>query len=147
MKQEEIAQALAPIVKDCGLFMEDVAIIKAGKHSRLQVTVDKEEGPGGVDTQALEDATRKISQWCDDVDPLKGAYNLEVSTPGIDRPLTTWRHFSRAVTHRVALSVNGEEIEGVVADVGDNSVTLQTDDGIREFSLDDIDSAHMVVSL
>lgn len=148
INQQEISHQLEGLVADHGLFLEDVNIIRAGKHSRLQVVVDKAEGPGGVDSDALEGVTRAISAWCDEVDPINGTYNLEVTTPGIERPLTQWRHFSRALTHDVRLHVGDEVIDGVLSDLDDTTLTLTTRDGsTRKVDIDAVDSAQMVINL
>src|SRR5687768_15563481 len=61
---------------------------------KLNVVVDR---PGGVDLEALSEATRVVSRALDDHDPIPGHYTLEVSSPGLERVLRTPTHFERAV--------------------------------------------------
>lgn len=115
-KTSELVELLEPAVAKAGLFLEQVRLLRAGKHSTLRVTVDLPEGPGGVDSDALTAVTRQISALLDEADPIAGSYTLEVSTPGAERELTTPRHFSRTIgrTAQVTL-VSGAEVVGEVS--------------------------------
>ena len=87
---EDLFAALQPVVVEAGLELVDVEL----KSGVLQVTVDRE---GGVDLEALTDANRAVSALLDELDPIPGRYSLEVSSPGIERPLRTPAHFAKAV--------------------------------------------------
>lgn len=146
-KEQRIADALAPVVKQAGLFLEKVTISRAGKHSRLRVIVDQENGPGGVDTDTLEAVTRAVSDWCDETDPINGTYNLEVTTPGVERELTQWRHFSRAQGHQVKVTCGQQIFQGLLDAVSDDAITVVDENGAHHVPLDDITHAQMIVSL
>ncbi|MDU0969312.1 MAG: ribosome maturation factor RimP [Actinomycetaceae bacterium] len=142
----EIAAHLAPVVEQTGLFLESVRTIKAGKHSRLEVVVDLPDGPGGVTEEQLTGATRAVSEAVDDLDPIAGAYSLEVTTPGIERPLVTPRHFRRAVGHLAQVAVaGGPTFQGRIAEVSDTDVTVETEAGPQVVPLADVTDAHMVI--
>ena len=87
---QDLFAALQPVVDDAGLELVDVEM----KTGVLQVTVDRE---GGVDLEALTDANRAVSTVLDELDPIPGRYSLEVSSPGIERPLRTPAHFAKAL--------------------------------------------------
>ena len=87
---QDLFAALQPVVAGAGLELVDVEM----KSGVLQVTVDRE---GGVDLEALTDANRAVSTLLDELDPIPGRYSLEVSSPGIERPLRTPAHFAKAV--------------------------------------------------
>jgi ribosome maturation factor RimP len=84
-----------------GFDLEDVSVTKAGARSVVRVVVDRD---GGIDLDAVAEASRLVSAVLDEGDgPLPGAYVLEVTSPGVDRPLTRPRHWQRAVGRLVAV--------------------------------------------
>jgi ribosome maturation factor RimP len=93
---EDLFALLQPVVTGADLELVDVEM----KSGVLQVTVDRE---GGVDLEALTDANRAVSTLLDEVDPIPGRYSLEVSSPGIERPLRTPAHFAKAVGSTVSV--------------------------------------------
>jgi ribosome maturation factor RimP len=100
---DTIAQALAPTVSELGLELYDVELSGTGRARILRVMVDRE---GGVDLDAIADATQAVSPLLD-APPLdaviNGPYALEVSSPGLERPLRTPAHFARAVRETVSV--------------------------------------------
>jgi ribosome maturation factor RimP len=101
----DVVQALiAPVLADLGLELYDLE--HAG--GSLRVTIDRE---GGVDVDALAQATRLVSRELDRADPIPGAYTLEVSSPGLERTLRRPDHFRRAVGSTVSVRTHGR-VEG-----------------------------------
>ena len=97
----------------------------------LRVTVDR---PGGVDMEAIAATTRAISRALDEHDPIAGQYTLEVSSPGLERPLRTPAHFAWAVGKPVSVKTvpdhpAGRRLTGTVAAADDTTVTLRLDAG------------------
>ncbi|WP_058235534.1 ribosome maturation factor RimP [Devriesea agamarum] len=113
---QRIAAAVGPVVAEHGLVIDDVAMSRAGNRNRLQIVVDlPEDHLGSADLDAVAEASRAISTFLDDRDDLTGggAYLLEVTTPGADRPLTSPRHFRRARKRLVALDLaDGRRVIG-----------------------------------
>jgi ribosome maturation factor RimP len=101
---EQVRELVEPLLAARGLELEDIE--HAG--GSLRITVDRE---GGVDMQALSDATRIVSRALDEEDPLPGSYTLEVSSPGLERPLRTPEQFARAVGSAVKVKTY-PEVEG-----------------------------------
>jgi ribosome maturation factor RimP len=95
----DLADALSPLLEAQGLDLVDVVF----RGSELEVFVDRE---GGVDLEALSDATRAVSSALDEIDPIPGRYTLTVSSPGLERRLRTPAHFARAVGETVTLRVH-----------------------------------------
>jgi len=119
---QDLFAALRPVVADAGLELVDVEM----KPGVLQVTVDRE---GGVDLEALTDANRAVSAVLDELDPIPGRYSLEVSSPGIERPLRTPAHFAKAlgatVTVKTRPQVPGERrLRGTLVASDDDGFTL-----------------------
>jgi len=96
----DLADALSPLLAARGLDLVDVEM----HGSELTVYVDRE---GGVDLDALGEATRAVSAALDELDPLPGRYTLSVSSPGLERRLRTPPHFQRAVGEAVTVRVHG----------------------------------------
>ena len=127
---ERVAAAVAPVLADLDLLLHDV------EHTgtTIRVTIDTVDPAGRLDVDSLAAATRAISRLMDELDPLDGAYTLEVSSPGLERPLRTPAHFIRAVGSEVNVkTVPGTEGErrlaGTVAAADETTVTLTLSDG------------------
>jgi len=119
---QDLFALLQPVVTGAGLELVDVEM----KSGVLQVTVDRE---GGVDLEALTDANRAVSTLLDEVDPIPGRYSLEVSSPGIERPLRTPAHFAKAVGSTVSVKtrpqVPGERrLRGTLVSSDDDGFVL-----------------------
>ena len=123
-----------PVVEHEGLELVEVAFHGQGGRAVLRVTVDRE---GGVDLDTLGDLSERISRRLDLEDFGSGRYELEVSSPGIERPLTEPAHFARFVGTTVKVKT-AEPIEGAHTHVG----TLRTagEDGIV-VTVDGVDRA------
>lgn len=131
--REHLLQLLEPVVTDAGYDLEDVSVTSAGRRSLVRVTVDAD---GGIDLDAVAVVSRLVSDALDadaqnPASPraLAGAYVLEVSSPGVDRPLTEPRHWRRATGRLVKVDVEGGTVTGRIAGVDDAGVTLELDGG------------------
>jgi ribosome maturation factor RimP len=137
---ERVRTLVLPILDDAGLELYDLEL---GGGS-LQVLVDKD---GGVGVDELATVSRRISRALDEHDPIEGRYTLEVSTPGLERPLRTPEHFARAVGTTVKVktkpgSEGDRRVDGTVTRSDDTSVTITTPDGAaRTVRLDEIERA------
>jgi len=139
---ERVAVLVAPTVEALGLELYDVE--HAG--GAVRVLVDRE---GGVDLDAITAVTRALSRALDEVDPIEGRYTLEVSSPGLERPLRTAEHFAAAARRAETVSVKtkpgveGERrLRGTVARVGEDGITVRCDDGSeRDMRYDEIEKA------
>ena len=131
---ESIRPALHEALAPTGLVLEDVAITPAGHRRVVKVLVDRDLG--GVDevTEPTEpltldevaDATRAVSEALDDSDAMgEMAYTLEVSSPGVGRPLTEPRHFQRNVGRLLTVHHDGADLTGRVTAASATGVTLE----------------------
>jgi ribosome maturation factor RimP len=130
--REHLLEVLAPVVSATGHDLEDVTVTSAGRRSLVRVVVDAD---GGVDLDAVADISRAISDALDADAPggaaFSGPYVLEVTSPGVDRPLTEPRHWRRAVGRLVQVTVGDRTITGRVRSAADDGVTFDLDDGSR----------------
>lgn len=129
---DRVTRVLAPVVADAGLDLEAVEVQPAGRRRLLRVVVD---GDDGVDLDAVAALTRTLSSALDASDAMgEQPYVLEVTSPGVDRPLTLPRHWRRARTRLVEVDlVDGTTVRGRVLDVTGSdgeaaSVRLQVSD-------------------
>lgn len=128
----QLGEALEPVVAHAGLFLEDVAVVGSPARRVVRVTVDLADGPGGVGSDLLSDVSHAVSAKLDELEHLiDGAYLLEVSTPGVSRPLTQARHFRRAQARLVTLSTAEGEIVGRLTSATADDVTLVVGEGTK----------------
>ncbi|MDQ2748768.1 MAG: ribosome maturation factor RimP [Actinomycetota bacterium] len=127
--RERLLGLLGPVVAAAGYDLEDVAVSVAGRRSLVRVSVDAE---GGIDLDAVAEVSRVVSAAIDETDAdgfgglaFAGPYVLEVSSPGVDRPLTEPRHWRRATGRLVTAPVAGVTLTGRVLDTSGSGVTLE----------------------
>jgi ribosome maturation factor RimP len=99
---DALRELLEPIVRDHGQELVD-AILALGRERRLRVIVDTPEGDGKVDVDACARVAREIGHAIDATGLIDGSYELEVGSPGVDRPLAREIDFERAVGRRVSI--------------------------------------------
>ncbi|MBY4128998.1 ribosome maturation factor RimP [Rhodococcus fascians] len=120
--KERVVELLGDLVRDRGYDLEDVNVVAAGKHSAVRIMVDREVG---IDLDALPELSREISDAFDAVSDFGEApYTLEVTTPGIDRPLTEARHWRRARGRKVRIELAEGKVDGRVGLLDGDAVTV-----------------------
>ena len=125
---------LEPAVLANCLYLEDVAII-AGSHRVVHVVVDlPQEETGGVSLDAIADISKVLSDVLDNDPGDDGRpYDLEVSSPGVGRPLTERRHWHRAKGRMVKVNVvQGDNVTGRIQAVDDSGVTLVPEIAVKK---------------
>lgn len=100
---------LQPILEEKNLELVDVEYVKEGKNWFLRVYIDKE---GGVDIAECGEVSEQLSEKLDETDPIQETYFLEVSSPGVERPLKTESDFEKNVNQNVFVKLY-EPIDGV----------------------------------
>ncbi len=129
-----------------GIGVEVVDVVVSGRV--LRVLLDK---PGGIDLDTLSDANRAISEALDgapDVAP-RSSYSLEVSSPGIERPLRTAEHFARFVGSEVSIRTRPgrsaeRRVKGTLVAADDGAVVVEADGASHRILLDDVERARTV---
>jgi ribosome maturation factor RimP len=123
-----LRELVEPVVASAGYDLEDLTSTAAGRRSVIRVVVDRD---GGVDLDAVADLSRSVSDALDSSDATGDApYVLEVTSPGVDRPLTEPRHWRRNVGRLVEAGpvtgrVQAVTDDGVVIDVGGRLETIR----------------------
>jgi len=123
-----------------GFDVEAVEVTPAGKRRVLRVAVDKD---GGVTLDDVADATREVSRVLDDSDVMgEMPYTLEVTSRGVDRPLTLPRHWRRNADRLVKVTLgDGTDVTGRITAAGDTAATLDVDGRHREVAYADVAKA------
>ena len=137
---------VGPVVESAGLELVKVSFRKEGGRRVLRVTVDRE---GGVDLETISQLSEAISRRLDLEDAVAGSYALEVSSPGIERPLRIpgdlERRIGELVKLKTATPVDGSRAHtGSIVSVDANDVVLRTDQGERRLRLEDVTAARTV---
>jgi ribosome maturation factor RimP len=126
-----LSDVLTPVIEQAGFDLEDISVIGAGRRSVVRVVVDADDG---VDLDAVALVSRAVSDVLDDdaaADLIPGAYQLEVTSPGVDRPLTVPRHWRRAIDRLVTVDVGGAMLTGRVLSADTEGVVLAVDGADR----------------
>lgn len=140
------AEALVrPVVESAGLELVEVVFGREGGRRVLRVTVDKE---GGVDLDTIAETSQKLSRRLDlEGFSLNAPYSLEVSSPGVERPLKAPRDFKRQIGEQVKVKVAGDEPStniGRLEEADDEEVVVATEGGRVRIAYADIASARTV---
>jgi ribosome maturation factor RimP len=130
-----VRAVVEPAVTSLGLDLEDLDVQAAGRRRRVCVVVDRD---GGIDLDGIAEVSRAVSEALDSSDAMgDDPYTLEVTSPGVDRPLTLPRHWRRNVGRRVKLhAADGSILEGRIRAADDDAVTVAVDTGPRAESTD-----------
>ena len=122
-KKEDISAAITPALEALGFYLEDVTIISAGRRSMLTVIVD---GDTHLSLDQVTSATKAIGEIVESIQSLgETPFTLEVTSPGLDRPLTKVRHWQKNINRLVkVVLLDGSEIKGRIKDVNEVSAIV-----------------------
>ena len=148
MKRSEsaITELIEPTVLAMGLQLWGIDLSQRGKYSILRIYIEREEG---VTITDCEKVSRQVSAILDMEDPIAGEYTLEVSSPGLDRPLFTSEQFGRfigsAVKVRLHHPVDGRrKLNGSIENVSGDEIVLSVDGEGFRLQHTDIEKANVV---
>ena len=141
---ETIDQLVRPIAEELNYEIYHIEYVKENGEYYLRIYIDIDGGIALSDCEAL---SRRVSDVMDEKDPIKDAYFLEVSSPGLNRTLFTDDHFKKQIGKEIMVrftkSLNGRKnIKGILKEVNDDSVIVETDDLIT-IPKDKIKSAYL----
>ena len=143
-KEQQLLDALTPRADQEGVELVTVEVVGAKKAPTIRVYIDTADG---VSFDELSAAQAWINDLMDELDPFPGAYTLEVSSPGIDRPLRTAEHFARFVGETAVVKSAPQDgrstFTGTIVSADSDGVTLAVDGGDVRIAIDDIKRAHL----
>lgn len=149
--EQKIQDLAIQVADDFGYELVDVSLLGRGKRTLLRVSIDRE---GGVTLDDCEIFSRRLEALLDVEDPIAGPYTLEVSSPGLDRPLKNLNDFKRNIGKLVRIvtkeNINNQSFFlGRLKGVHGDSIQLSVLDGGKEISVyfDKISKARLEIEL
>ncbi len=138
--KEQLERVVAETVEGEGFEFVEMRLGRYGRHHSLRVFAYRE---GGITLDECGKLSRAIGRKLDEIDVFDSAYTLEVSSPGLDRPLTTVADFRRRIGEnmRVQLKIpleTKQQIQGRLVAIGDNVLVLETHQGVVELPMSQI---------
>jgi len=145
-KQEILHNMIEPIVVSLGCELWGLEYLTQGRYTTLRIFID---GPQGVSLEDCEKVSRQVSSVMDVEDPIDGEYTLEVSSPGMDRPLYTPAHYARyvgeTVNVRLRIARDGRRrFKGEIVKVDGGDVVITVEGKEILLPVDAIDKANIV---
>ncbi len=145
-KERKLLEALEPLASEHNLEIVTVEVVGSRKAPTIRVYLDCE---GGIGFDELAASQKWVGQLMDEIDPFPGAYTLEVSSPGIDRPLRTPQHFERFAGEKVQITLTQPfegrtKWTGILGGMKEGAVLVQVEE--QEFALpyEQIKKAHVI---
>ncbi|MGM0634378.1 MAG: ribosome maturation factor RimP [Pseudomonadota bacterium] len=143
---ERVNELIGPTVNALGVTLWGVEYLSRGRRSLLRIYIDREVG--GVDLDDCERVSRQVSALLDVEDPISGEYTLEVSSPGLDRPLFDASHFARYIGQEVRMvlrmPIEGRrKLKGIIEGVENETVTVVCEDETLAIPLTQVDRARL----
>jgi ribosome maturation factor RimP len=137
---------LTPPVEALGFEMVGIEFVRAGKHSILRVFIDHEKG---IDVDDCADVSHQVSAVLDVEDPINTEYNLEVSSPGMDRPLFTEAHYERFVGEIISIRLsvpmdNRRNFKGTLLNCENGQISVEVDGETFLIAIANIDKGNLV---
>jgi ribosome maturation factor RimP len=146
--RQTIRDLVEPSLSRAGFDLVAVEWLGSRRGPTLRLSVEK---PGGVTADDCAKVTARISPLLDEADPIPGRYVLEVSSPGIERPVQRREDFARFEGYGIKIRlVEGpprRRYQGVLGPVNGDDVTITVDGAEHVLSLDTIERAHLVLTL
>lgn len=151
MQKHHLADIIEPVVE--GLGFETIRILTIGdSNPTLQIMVDYPDGAKEITVDDCATISRALSKVLDERDPIENRYTLEVSSPGLDRPLTKLSHFARYMNYTIKLETlepieKRKRFKGIIKNVSsDGKISLSMDGTDYQIAFDNILKAKIVIT-
>jgi ribosome maturation factor RimP len=147
--RDELIALLEPPIRMMGFELVELECKLGGRQGLLRIYID---GPGGITLEHCEQVSKQVSGLLDVEDPIPGSYVLEVSSPGIDRPLRTEGHFRHFAGQRVRIELDAplqgrKRYKGVLLGIEQGVVSVDLDGTVHELPFDRIVKARLAPEL
>jgi ribosome maturation factor RimP len=147
MMQDKLILLLSPVLNEMGYELWGCEYCAQGKHSLLRIYIDK---PDGIGIEDCQNVSREVSALLDVEDPIPGNYSLEVSSPGIPKPLFHSVQYQRYIDHVIQVKtykpVNGKrKLLGTIVSVSEHSVVVEINNEHHELLFSNIVKANLTV--
>lgn len=139
-------EMLEPVICSLGYELLGIEQLVRGKGTLLRIYIDSETG---INLDDCARVSEHVTGILDVNDPIKGSYDLEISSPGFDRPLFTLEHFRRFVGQKVRLQLHQKmsgrrKIVGEIIAINDDSVEISMEGSVYRVAADNIEKARLV---
>lgn len=143
---DKIVAIIEPAVSALGFELLGVEYLPQGRHSLLRLYIDHEEG---ISVDDCGDVSRQVSAVLDVEDPIRGEYTLEVSSPGVDRPLFTSEHYVRFAGHSAEIRLHApldgrRKFQGEIQGVEGDEIVLNVEGKTLRFAVGNIEKGHLI---
>jgi ribosome maturation factor RimP len=147
--EQKLTDMLRPAVEETGKELLGVEFISAGNNSILRLFIDHENG---INVDDCAEVSRQVGAILDVEDPISSEYNLEVSSPGLDRPLFELSHFQEVVGEtinvRLSMPLNGRrKFKGILSAIENDTLIVEVDSIDYELVISNVDKANLVAQL
>ncbi|GAJ75377.1 transcription termination protein NusA [Vibrio sp. JCM 18905] len=144
--ERQLTEMLEAPVEASGYELVGLEFIRAGVHSTLRIYIDHENG---INVDDCAEVSHQVSAVLDVEDPISVAYSLEVSSPGLERPLFKAAHYEQFIGHEVSIVLkmavaNRRKWKGIIHGVDGETVTITVDGQQEEFALSNISKANLI---
>ena len=146
--EKQLHAMLVSAVEALDYELVGLEFVRAGQHSTLRIFIDH---ANGITVEDCAEVSRQVSAVLDVEDPITVAYNLEVSSPGLERPLFTAEHYQRFMGHEVNIVLkmamqNRRKWKGEILSVEGETITIKVGENEESFALSNISKANLVPS-
>lgn len=147
--EQKLTDMLRPAVAETGKELLGVEFISAGNNSVLRLFIDHENG---INVDDCAEVSRQVGAILDVEDPISSEYNLEVSSPGLDRPLFELSHFQEVIGEivnvKLSMPLNGRrKFKGILTAIENDTLIVEVDGIDYELVMNNVDKANLVARL
>lgn len=144
--ERQLTEMLEAPVVAAGYELVGLEFVRAGQHSTLRIFIDHENG---ITVEDCAEVSRQVSAVLDVEDPISVVYNLEVSSPGLERPLFKAAHYEQFIGHEVSIVLkmavgNRRKWKGVIQSIDGETVAVMVDGQEEYFALSNISKANLI---
>ncbi|MGR6981850.1 ribosome maturation factor RimP [Testudinibacter sp. P27/CKL/0425] len=144
--EQKIQELVQDSIDALGCELVGIECQRSGRFLTVRVYIDKQ---GGVSVDDCADVSREVSAIMDVEDPIADKYNLEVSSPGLDRPLFTLEHYQRFIGQQVTIHLRVPVLDrrkwsGKLESVEGDMITLLVDDNPQVFAFGNIQKGNII---
>ena len=147
--EQKLTDMLRPAVEETGKELLGVEFISAGNNSVLRLFIDHENG---INVDDCAEVSRQVGAILDVEDPISSEYNLEVSSPGVDKPLFEMAHFKTVIGEivnvKLSMPLNGRrKFKGTLVAIENDTLIVDVDGNEYELAFSNVDKANLVAKL
>ncbi len=147
--EQKLTELLKPAVEETGKTLLGIEYLSAGNNSVLRLFIDHENG---INVDDCAEVSRQVGALLDVEDPISSEYSLEVSSPGVDRPLFELAHFQEVIGETVnvklSMPLNGRrKFKGPLVAIENDTLIVEVDSIDYELAISNVDKANLIAKI